>query len=80
MHIIYKFFFSFKFTVPQLQNDIPILENAKNEVDEESNVENFVMQALDGFMFVLSGDGDVTYVSENVAEYLGIQQVCVKIN
>lgn len=54
------------------------MENAKNEVDEESSVENVVMQALDGFMFVLSGDGDVTYVSENVSEYLGIQQVCQK--
>lgn len=62
-------------TVPQLQNGNAILENTKTEVDDESTVENFVMQALDGFLFVLSGDGDVTYVSENVSEYLGIQQV-----
>lgn len=72
-----KIYFFLHFIVPQLQNDLPILEDSKDDIDEESNVENFVMQALDGFMFVLSGDGDVTYVSENVSEYLGIQQVLI---
>uniref|UniRef100_A0A182FL36 Uncharacterized protein n=1 Tax=Anopheles albimanus TaxID=7167 RepID=A0A182FL36_ANOAL len=33
------------------------------------------LQALDGFLLVLSVDGDVTYVSENVSDYLGIAQI-----
>lgn len=33
------------------------------------------MNALDGFFIALSVDGDVTYVSENIHEYIGIQQV-----
>lgn len=33
------------------------------------------MQAVDGFLLVLSADGDIIYVSENVADVLGIQQV-----
>lgn len=37
--------------------------------------DELLVQALDGFLMILSVDGDVTYVSENVAEYLGIQQV-----
>lgn len=37
--------------------------------------ENAVMKALDGFFIALSADGDVTYVSENIHEHIGIQQV-----
>lgn len=37
--------------------------------------DEMLVQAMDGFLLVLSVDGDVTYVSENVTEYLGIQQV-----
>lgn len=33
------------------------------------------MKALDGFLIILSTDGDVIYVSENIHEYIGIQQV-----
>lgn len=39
--------------------------------------ENVVMKALDGFLIVLSTDGNVIYVSENIHEYIGIQQVCI---
>lgn len=38
--------------------------------------ENVVMKALDGFLLILSNDGDVIYVSENIQEHIGIQQVC----
>lgn len=37
--------------------------------------EHIALQTLDGFLLVLSADGDVTYVSENVCEYLGIAQI-----
>ncbi|XP_053670565.1 protein similar [Anopheles nili] len=37
--------------------------------------ETVVLQALDGFLMVLSADGDITYISENVSEYLGISQI-----
>lgn len=37
--------------------------------------ENAVLNALDGFLIILSTDGDVIYVSENIHEYIGIQQV-----
>lgn len=36
--------------------------------------ENMAMQALDGFLLVLSNDGDIIYVSENIHDYIGIQQ------
>lgn len=34
-----------------------------------------VMKALDGFLIIMSKDGDVIYVSENIHEYIGINQV-----
>ncbi|XP_053659627.1 protein similar [Anopheles marshallii] len=37
--------------------------------------ETIALQTLDGFLIILSADGDVTYISENVSEYLGISQI-----
>ncbi|XP_058055586.1 protein similar-like [Anopheles bellator] len=37
--------------------------------------EKLTLSALDGFLLILSADGDVSYVSENVIEYLGIAQI-----
>jgi len=33
-------------------------------------------QTMDGFLLVLSNEGDITYVSENIIDYLGITKVC----
>lgn len=32
-------------------------------------------QTLDGFLVILTNDGDITYVSDNITEYLGIAKV-----
>lgn len=37
--------------------------------------EMFALNALDGFLLVLSDDGDVTYVSENIGDILGLSKV-----
>ncbi|XP_052891248.1 protein similar [Anopheles moucheti] len=37
--------------------------------------ETIALQTLDGFLIILSADGDVTYISENVSEHLGISQI-----
>ena len=34
-----------------------------------------VMQALDGFMLVISSDGRILYTSESISTYLGLRQV-----
>ncbi|XP_031634173.1 protein similar isoform X2 [Contarinia nasturtii] len=51
---------------------------AKQKVEDQllNNIdENVVMKALDGFLIMLSTDGDVIYVSENIHEYIGIHQI-----
>ncbi|XP_045502869.1 uncharacterized protein LOC123699868 isoform X2 [Colias croceus] len=42
---------------------------------EEVQSELSYMQALDGFVFVLSQQGDIVYCSENIAEHLGVSQM-----
>lgn len=42
--------------------------------------ENIVMKALDGFLIVLSTDGDIIYVSENIHDIIGIQQVRIFVD
>lgn len=37
--------------------------------------EKFALTALDGFLLVLNDDGDITYVSENISEILGLAMV-----
>lgn len=42
--------------------------------------EKCALMALDGFMLILDGEGDITFVSENITEYLGLSKVKQKIN
>ncbi|XP_044731137.1 hypoxia-inducible factor 1-alpha isoform X2 [Chrysoperla carnea] len=52
---------------------LPKIEPPKelSEADDES----VFLKALDGFMIVISDEGDIVYLSENVSEFLGISQV-----
>lgn len=35
----------------------------------------FIKETLDGFLIILSNDGDITYVSDNITDYLGLAKV-----
>lgn len=73
--------------VPKIKNlDLPVDEVTKaddeEEKEEKSQVlskyvdeENLALLALDGFLLVLSDEGDITYVSENIADILGLAKV-----
>ncbi|XP_048509123.1 protein similar isoform X2 [Athalia rosae] len=39
------------------------------------DMDGLFLKALDGFMMVLSSDGDIVYLSENVSDYLGVSQM-----
>lgn len=44
----------------------------------EAKLDTFYPKALDGFLVILSKEGDMIYVSETVAKLLGLQQVCFR--
>ncbi|KAK2896853.1 hypothetical protein QQF64_005559 [Cirrhinus molitorella] len=47
--------------------------DVESEVDSQWN--SSYLKALDGFLVVLSADGDIVYLSENVSKCLGIPQI-----
>lgn len=63
--------------VPERPNEK--LTSSEKSIENGENFENLVMQAVDGFLLVLSADGDIIFVSENVSDILGIQQVNINL-
>ncbi|XP_051951529.1 hypoxia inducible factor 1 subunit alpha b [Xyrauchen texanus] len=47
-------------------------EEKENEVESQFN--SFYLKALEGFLMVLSEDGDMVYLSENVSKSMGLTQ------
>ncbi|XP_011306728.1 hypoxia-inducible factor 1-alpha-like [Fopius arisanus] len=45
------------------------------KAEKFSEMDTMCQEALDGFMLVLSNNGDMVYLSENVSDYLGIPQM-----
>ncbi|XP_047676799.1 hypoxia inducible factor 1 subunit alpha, like isoform X1 [Tachysurus fulvidraco] len=45
------------------------------EEEEEDPIDTFYQQALAGFIMVMSEDGDMVFLSENVSKFIGITQL-----
>lgn len=52
----------------------------KKESEEEDPMDIFYPQTLAGFIMVLTEEGDMIYLTENVNKYIGIVQVGSQIN
>ncbi|KAM3962492.1 hypoxia-inducible factor 1-alpha isoform 2-T2 [Aphomia sociella] len=59
--------------LPTDNADQPKLKSPKGLEDVSSELS--YMKALDGFVFVLSQQGDIVYCSENIADHLGVSQM-----
>ncbi|XP_076441609.1 hypoxia-inducible factor 1-alpha-like [Babylonia areolata] len=53
----------------------PASEKEKSKGDGKGRADQLFPKALDGFVFILSNEGDIVYVNESVVKYLGIQQI-----
>ncbi|XP_066532696.1 hypoxia inducible factor 1 subunit alpha b [Hoplias malabaricus] len=49
-------------------------DEAEDESELESQLNGFYLKALEGFLMVLSEDGDMVYLSENVCKCMGLTQ------
>nr|XP_020499180.1 hypoxia-inducible factor 1-alpha-like [Labrus bergylta] len=50
-------------------------EEKKDEEEEEDSMDTFYPQVLAGFVLVMSEEGDVIYLTENVNKHIGITQL-----
>ncbi|XP_053947447.1 protein similar isoform X1 [Anastrepha ludens] len=49
--------------------------NKKFDLLKCAEASQFIKQTLDGFLIILSNDGDITYVSDNITDYLGLAKI-----
>uniref|UniRef100_A0A8C1SWY3 Hypoxia-inducible factor 1-alpha n=1 Tax=Cyprinus carpio TaxID=7962 RepID=A0A8C1SWY3_CYPCA len=49
-------------------------DESEKENEVESQLNSFYLKALEGFLMVLSEDGDMVYLSENVSKSMGLSQ------
>ncbi|KMZ06781.1 hypothetical protein Dsimw501_GD21504 [Drosophila simulans] len=62
-------------TAEDQQEVKPKLEMGSEDWLNGAEARELLKQTMDGFLLVLSHEGDITYVSENVVEYLGITKI-----
>lgn len=55
----------------------PVCPAGGLDSEDEMNpqMDCFYLKALDGFVMVLTDDGDMVYISDNVNKYMGLTQV-----
>ncbi|XP_030558770.1 protein similar-like isoform X2 [Drosophila novamexicana] len=53
----------------------PKVENDSEDWLKSAEASQLLKQTMDGFLVVLSNEGDVTYVSDNIIDYLGITKI-----
>lgn len=58
---------------------LPLADVKEEESELDSQLNGFYLKALEGFLMVLSEDGDMVYLSENVNKSMGLTQVKEKI-
>ncbi|XP_041121502.1 hypoxia-inducible factor 1-alpha-like isoform X3 [Polyodon spathula] len=58
----------------RMRNVLSAAGDTKEESELDSQFNNFYLKALDGFVMVLSADGDMVYLSENVSKCMGLTQ------
>ena len=47
----------------------------EKEVEPDQQMDNLYLKALEGFIMVITQDGDMIFLSENISKYMGLTQV-----
>lgn len=67
--------FRYAFVSRRPRNFVPVPDILHKEEEKMFAEDSVFLKSLEGFLLVLSHEGDIVYLSENVADYLGITQV-----
>lgn len=68
-------FTSFRLCFPQ---SMPaVCTHNEREIETDQQLDNLYLKALEGFITVITQDGDMIFLSENISKYMGLTQVRV---
>lgn len=68
-------FTSFRLRFPQPMPAVCTHNERRIETDQQ--LDNLYLKALEGFITVITQDGDMIFLSENISKYMGLTQVRV---
>ncbi|XP_060103719.1 endothelial PAS domain-containing protein 1-like [Heteronotia binoei] len=52
-----------------------VCTDTENEIETDQQMDNLYLKALEGFITVITQDGDMIFLSENINKYMGLTQV-----
>ncbi|KAL8185271.1 UNVERIFIED_CONTAM: Endothelial PAS domain-containing protein 1 [Gekko kuhli] len=52
-----------------------VCTDTENEIEMDQQMDNLYLKALEGFITVITQDGDMIFLSENISKYMGLTQV-----
>ncbi|XP_007895056.1 endothelial PAS domain-containing protein 1b isoform X2 [Callorhinchus milii] len=64
-----------RLTISFLRTRKLLTSGLENETDSERQMDSLYLKALEGFITVVTQDGDIIFLSENVNKHMGIAQV-----
>ena len=65
------------FTVKSQKNEVP---DGKGDAALVKKLDTMYLKALEGFFMLITKEGDILYLSDNVAKYLGLTQVSYSLH
>ncbi|XP_066480770.1 endothelial PAS domain-containing protein 1 isoform X2 [Tiliqua scincoides] len=52
-----------------------VCADSESEIETDQQMDNLYLKALEGFITVITQDGDMIFLSENISKYMGLTQV-----
>lgn len=53
----------------------PVCSESEPEAEADQQMDNLYLKALEGFIAVVTQDGDMIFLSENISKFMGLTQV-----
>lgn len=53
----------------------PVCSETESEAEPDQQMDNLYLKALEGFIAVVTQDGDMIFLSENISKFMGLTQV-----